>query len=107
MEAGFLGKPVLSVGSGVYDSLHAVTKSQDLSFIEKIFIEANFDSIKPIKSKIEVYGFTETSKFENFEKNIFISKTFLEDEFFKPSMFNRIVSRIYRDIVFRFNMINR
>ena len=107
MEAGFLGKPVLSVGSGIYDCLHAVTKSQDLIFIEKVFIEANFDSIKPNKSQIEVYGFTEMNKFDNSEEDISLLKASSELNFFKPSIFNRIISRIYRDIVYRFSLINR
>lgn len=106
MEAGFLEKPVLSVGSGIYDNLQAVTKSQDLNFIEKVFIEGNFDSLKPFKTKIEVYGFTEKNKFDNSENNISLSESSLELSFFKPSKFNRIISRIYRDIVFRFSIIN-
>jgi hypothetical protein len=107
MEAGFLQKPVLSVGSGIYDGLHAVTKSQDFRFIKKILSEANFESLKPIKSKIELYGFTEMSKFEDFESNILLSEASLELDFFKPSKFNRIISKIYRNVFFRFSIINR
>jgi capsule polysaccharide export protein KpsC/LpsZ len=107
MEAGFLGKPVLSVGSGIYDGLHAVTKTQDLKIIEDIFSASDFESLKPIKSRIDVYGFTEMSKFEDLKKELSSSKSSLEFDFFRPSLFNKIVSKIYRGVAFKYNLIHR
>ena len=107
MEAGFLGKPVLSVGSGIYDGLNAVTKCQDLKVIEEILSKSDFESLKPIKSIIDVYGFTEMTKFEDVKKESSLYESLLEFDFFRPSLFNKIMSKFYRGVVFRYNLIHR
>jgi hypothetical protein len=107
MEAGFLGKPVLSVGSGIYDGLQAVKKSQDLEYIEKLFRDENFESVKPIKSKIEIYGFTEMSKFDSAESNLLMARLVWDFDLFKPSLLVRLFSKLYREIVFKLSLINR
>lgn len=101
MEAGFIGKPVLSVGTGIYDELQAVTKSQDLKDIEGKLMEAEFKSMKPMKSKVEIYGFTEMHKYENIRGGCIAPEFYLNLDLRKPSIFNKIVSKIYRELAFK------
>jgi hypothetical protein len=103
MEAGFLGVPVLSVGTGIYDSLNAVLKSQDLKQISRILEASNFDYLIPDVEKINVYGFVEMRKFQATD----VSLPFQDSEikFFRPSILNRIISKVYRDLMFRSSLL--
>ena len=101
MEAGFLSKPVLSVGTGIYDSLNAVKKIQDLKLIEKILENREFGSLIPDKTAVELFGFVEQKKFTKISNNLFKSWK-STDVFSNPSLINRVISKIYRDLMFRY-----
>ena len=100
MEAGFLGKPVLSVGTGIYDGLNAVRKIQDLDLIEDILNRGEFDFLVPDRSAVELFGYIEQHKFTRLSNDLFenwkISRVFV-----KPRFINRVFSKIYRDLIFR------
>jgi hypothetical protein len=100
MEAGFLGKPVLSVGTGIYDALNAVRKVQDLDLIEDIFKHQEFDFLIPDRMGVEIFGYVERNKFSQFSNN-FLENVKTQSYFDKPSFINRVASKIYRDLKFR------
>jgi hypothetical protein len=100
MEAGFLGKPVLSVGTGIYDALNAVRKVQDLDLLEDMLKRGEFDFLVPDRMAIELFGYTEQNKFTRLSSDLFENWK-ISGVFVKPSFINRVFSRIYRDLMFR------
>ena len=101
MEAGYLGKPVLSVGTGIYDSLDAVKKIQDLDLIEEHLRSGDFDYFRPERRVVDRYGYVEKNKFT--AMNLVSNSNFQNSELFlKPSFFNKVCSKIYRELVFKF-----
>lgn len=100
MEAGFLNKPVLSVGTGIYDALNAVRKVQDLDLIDAILDRGEFDFLIPDRNAIECFGYTEQNKFIQIPSDL--SKDWkIGEVFVKPSFINKVFSKIYRDLLFR------
>lgn len=95
MEAGYLGKPVLSVGTGIYDLLGAITKVQNLAEIERILKVGEFQDLLPVRQKIELYGYVEKNKF--MQPSIVVKNKKIRN-IISPttSLANRIFSKVYR-----------
>lgn len=100
MEAGFLGKPVLSVGTGIYDALNAVKKVQDLDLVADILARGEFDFLVPDRTAVELFGYIEQNKFARLSSVLFDNWK-INGVFVKPSFINRVFSKIYRDLRFR------
>ncbi len=95
MEAGFLKKPVLSVGTGIYDGIGAVVKVQELNLIQEIFRNGNFLSYVPDPFKIAKFAFIEKNKF--FPLKFMNEQSKLHKNLFRNySIFNRLISKVYR-----------
>ena len=101
MEAGFLNKPVLSVGTGIYDGLNAVRKVQDLDLIDDILYRGEFEFLIPDRNAVECFGYTELNKFNQISSNQSENRK-ITTMFVKTSLINKVFSRIYRDLLFRY-----
>jgi predicted glycosyltransferase len=93
MEAGYLGAPVLSIGSGIYDYLHAVKKITDPNQWDLILKNKDFHELKANIAACENYAF--------FEKKREIERLYDFEEYpgkisSLPNLFIRVVSYIYR-----------
>lgn len=101
MEAGYLGKPVLSVGTGIYDLLQVCIVTKDLSEIGEILDKGKFHDLIPNRDQIAIFGYVEKNKFKD-EVKIFKSNQERDSVLKQPSTFNRLASKIYREVFFKF-----
>ena len=93
MEAGYLGASVLSIGSGIYDDLHAVKKIIEPSQWDPILINKDFNGLKANIAACENYAF--------FEKKREIERLYDFEEYpgkksSPPNLIIRVISSIFR-----------
>jgi predicted glycosyltransferase len=96
LEAVYLGRPVLSIGSGLYDNIGAIYKSQDLLAIKEILSSRNFMLLKGNLDRALEFGF-----YEIFKKRQFTTEaTYSQGKaiFDMPGVVNRGLSKIVRSI---------
>jgi len=96
LEAVYLGRPVLSIGSALYDNIGAIYKSQDLPTIKEILASRNFISLHGNLDRALEFGFYEIYKKREFRTE---ATTNLQSAFLcEPSIINRAISKIIRSI---------
>jgi hypothetical protein len=100
-ESGYLGKPVLSVGTGIYDALNLVVKLQNLKDIEYLLQRKDFQNLVPNLERTKLFGFIEASKFH--------TRNFLSEKDLRlligtalPRPFVRLISFACRRFAYRF-----
>ena len=96
LEAVYLGRPVLSIGSALYDNIGAVYKSQNLHEIKEILNSRNFTSLYGNLDRVLEYGFYEIVKKRQFTRGTLNSKE--RTIFDKPGVTNRVFSKIFRSM---------
>ena len=100
MEAGYLGKPVLSVGTGIYDLLQVCFVSKDLGEIGEILEKGEFNDLIPDREQVAIFGYVEKNKFKD-EVKIFRSNQERNKVLKQPNTLNRFISKIYREVYFK------
>lgn len=96
LEAIYLGRPVLSIGSGLYDNIGAIYKSQDLLAIKEILSSRNFMPLKGNLDRALEFGFYEINKKRQFTTETTCSKG--KAIFDMPGVINRGLSKIVRSV---------
>ena len=100
-ESGYLGKPVLSVGTGIYDALNLVVKLQNLKDIGHLLESGDFQNLVPNMEQTKLFGFIEARKFHT--RNFLIEKDLrLLVETALPRPFVRLISYACRRFAYRF-----
>ena len=96
LEAVYLGRPVLSIGSALYDNIGAIYKSQDLLTIKEILTSRNFISLNGNLDSALKFGFYEIYKKREFRTEAITNTQ--NDFLHGPNIINRGISKIIRSM---------
>ena len=75
--------------------------TKDLSEIGEILDKGKFHDLIPNRDQIAIFGYVEKNKFKD-EVKIFKSNQERDSVLKQPSTFNRLASKIYREVFFKF-----
>ena len=95
MEAGYLGVPTLSIGSGIYDDLNAVQKITDPAVWDLILESGCFSELNADFYGCEKYGFLESRREI---QRVYDTSFYPGSNSPLPNSFNRLISYVLREL---------